>query len=39
MARNILIFSNGTRQVGGYAFDEGRTNVYSACLKAVFDKL
>jgi uncharacterized protein (DUF2235 family) len=28
MARNILIFSDGTGQVGGYAFDEDRTNVY-----------
>ena len=28
MARNILIFSDGTGQVGGYEFDEGRTNVY-----------
>ena len=28
MARNILIFSDGTGQVGGYSFDEDRTNVY-----------
>ena len=28
MARNILIFSDGTGQVGGYEFDEDRTNVY-----------
>ena len=28
MARNILIFSDGTGEVGGYAFDEIRTNVY-----------
>jgi uncharacterized protein (DUF2235 family) len=28
MPRNILIFSDGTGQVGGYAFDEDRTNVY-----------
>jgi Uncharacterized alpha/beta hydrolase domain (DUF2235) len=28
MARNILVFSDGTGQVGGYAFDEDRTNVY-----------
>ena len=28
MARNILIFSDGTGEVGGYAFDEVRTNVY-----------
>ena len=28
MARNILIFSDGTGQVGGYDFDEDRTNVY-----------
>ena len=28
MARNILIFSDGTGQVGGYWFDENRTNVY-----------
>jgi uncharacterized protein (DUF2235 family) len=28
MARNILIFSDGTGQVGGYEFDEERTNVY-----------
>lgn len=28
MARNILIFSDGTGQVGGYEFDEVRTNVY-----------
>ena len=28
MARNILIFLDGTRQVGGYEFDEDRTNVY-----------
>ena len=28
MARNILIFSDGTGQVAGYEFDEDRTNVY-----------
>ena len=28
MARNILIFSDGTGQVGGYEFDEDRTNIY-----------
>jgi hypothetical protein len=28
MARNILIFSDGTGQVGGRDFDEVRTNVY-----------
>jgi hypothetical protein len=28
MARNILTFSDGTGQVGGYAFDEDRTNIY-----------
>jgi hypothetical protein len=28
MSRNILIFSDGTGQVGGYEFDEDRTNVY-----------
>ena len=28
MARNIPIFSDGTGQVGGYDFDEDRTNVY-----------
>ena len=28
MARNILIFSDGTGQVGGSDFDEDRTNVY-----------
>jgi Uncharacterized alpha/beta hydrolase domain (DUF2235) len=28
MCRNILIFSDGTGQVGGYEFDEDRTNVY-----------
>jgi uncharacterized protein (DUF2235 family) len=28
MARNVLIFSDGTGQVGGYAFDENRTNIY-----------
>jgi hypothetical protein len=28
MARNILVFSDGTGQVGGYDFDEDRTNVY-----------
>ena len=28
MARNILVFSDGTGQVGGYEFDEERTNVY-----------
>jgi hypothetical protein len=28
MARNVLIFSDGTGQVGGYTFDEDRTNVY-----------
>jgi uncharacterized protein (DUF2235 family) len=28
MSRNILIFSDGTGQVGGYEFDEDRTNMY-----------
>src|SRR3981189_652373 len=28
MARNILIFSDGTGEVGGHASDEVRTNVY-----------
>lgn len=28
MARNVLIFSDGTGQVGGYMFDEDRTNIY-----------
>jgi uncharacterized protein (DUF2235 family) len=28
MSRTILIFSDGTGQVGGYEFDEDRTNVY-----------
>lgn len=28
MARNILIFSDGTGQVGGISFDEDRTNIY-----------
>jgi uncharacterized protein (DUF2235 family) len=28
MARNILILSDGTGQVGGYEFDEDRANVY-----------
>lgn len=28
MARNVLIFSDGTGQVGGYKFDEDRTNIY-----------
>jgi uncharacterized protein (DUF2235 family) len=28
MGRNVLIFSDGTGQVGGYAFDEDRTNIY-----------
>ncbi len=28
MGKNILIFSDGTGQVGGYAFDEDRTNIY-----------
>jgi uncharacterized protein (DUF2235 family) len=28
MGRNILIFSDGTGQVGGNTFDEDRTNVY-----------
>lgn len=28
MAKNILIFSDGTGQAGGIAFDEDRTNIY-----------
>ena len=28
MAKNILVFSDGTGQVGGYTFDEDRSNVY-----------
>lgn len=28
MSKNILIFSDGTGQAGGIAFDESRTNVY-----------
>ncbi|MGB8109749.1 MAG: DUF2235 domain-containing protein, partial [Pseudolabrys sp.] len=28
MAKNILIFSDGTGQAGGVAFDEDRTNIY-----------
>lgn len=28
MARNILIYSDGTGQVGGIAFDENRSNIY-----------
>jgi hypothetical protein len=28
MGKNVLIFSDGTGQVGGIAFDENRTNVY-----------
>ena len=28
MAKNILIFSDGTGQVGGIKFDEDRTNIY-----------
>jgi uncharacterized protein (DUF2235 family) len=28
MQKNVLIFSDGTGQVGGYSFDEDRTNIY-----------
>ena len=28
MAKNVLIFSDGTGQVGGFRFDEERTNIY-----------
>ena len=28
MAKNILIFSDGTGQAGGIRFDENRTNIY-----------
>src|SRR5262245_4018083 len=28
MAKNILIFSDGTGQAGGIKFDEDRTNIY-----------
>lgn len=28
MAKNILIFSDGTGQAGGYRFDENRSNIY-----------
>ena len=28
MAKNILIFSDGTGQSGGVTFDENRTNIY-----------
>jgi uncharacterized protein (DUF2235 family) len=28
MAKNILIFSDGTGQAGGITFDEDRTNIY-----------
>jgi uncharacterized protein (DUF2235 family) len=28
MSKNVLIFSDGTGQVGGLRFDETRTNVY-----------
>jgi hypothetical protein len=28
MAKNIVIFSDGTGQAGGINFDEARTNVY-----------
>ena len=39
MARNILIFSDGTGQVGGYAFDEDRTNVYKLCVQPGWSQL
>ncbi len=28
MAKNVIIFSDGTGQVGGIKFDEDRTNIY-----------
>lgn len=28
MPKNILVFSDGTGQVGGIRFDEARTNIY-----------